>query len=294
MIDLKPAGLNHFIASYVIKAKKIAIIETGPTATVPNLLTGLEEIEVDKRDVGIVAVSHIHLDHSGGAGTLLSHLPNAKLVVHKRGAPHIVNPIKLWAQSREVLNEIAGLYGEPVPVDSKRMILSEEGMTYDLGENVELRVIETLGHASHHQSFYEKRSQGIFPGDTAGVYIPEFDAMIPTTPPPFHLQTTFASIQKLQQLRPKQLFFSHFGRARFASERLRRYSNQLRLWADIVVEKLKMDVSVEDIREEIEKRDPYMCKVRDHVKTHPIINKGTIPQSIEGFIEYFQRIKGGD
>ena len=294
LVDLKPAGLSQFIASYIIKAKKIAIIETGPAVTVPNLLSGLEEIKVKKEDVDFVLVSHIHLDHSGGAGSLLNYLPNAKLVVHRRGVPHIVNPQKLWMQSKQVLSEIAELYKAPVPVESKRIIVAEDTMAFNLGNSVELRVVETLGHASHHQSFYEKRSQGIFTGDTLGVYIHSFDALIPTTPPPFHLETTLASIRKLKQLKPRCLFYSHFGQDLRASEKLQMYDGQLRLWASIIAKKMRENATLKEIREEIEKHDPQMRKVSTHIRTHPIINKGTIPQSIQGFMGYFNHINERD
>ncbi|MDH5448928.1 MAG: MBL fold metallo-hydrolase [Candidatus Bathyarchaeota archaeon] len=288
LIDLKPAGFSHFIASYVLKAKKTAIIETGPTATIPNLLAGLREIEVDAKDVDYVAVSHIHLDHGGGAGTLLSHLPKAKLIVHKRGAPHIADPARLWSQSKQVLGKVAELYEEPVSVIKERIIVAKDRMTVDLGEGVELKAIETLGHASHHQSFYEKRSKGVFPGDTAGIYIPEFKTITPTTPPPFHLETALASIEKLKQLKPKLLYYSHFGRATDALEKLQTHADQLRLWANVVAEKMKEGATIEEIKEEIANRDSEVHKVKSYIKTHPIMGRGTFSQNIQGFIEYFK------
>jgi glyoxylase-like metal-dependent hydrolase (beta-lactamase superfamily II) len=291
LIDLQPAGFCHFIASYVLKADSVAIVESGPTVTVPNVLAGLQEIGVDDEDVDYVAVSHIHLDHGGGAGLLLSHLPNARLIVHRRGASHIASPGKLWAQARQVLGKVAELYEEPLPVSSKRIIVAEDGMTFDLGEGVEITVVETLGHASHHQSFYEKKSGGIFPGDAAGIYIPEHDVIIPTTPAPFHLETTLASIEKLKQLKPKLLYYSHFGRAAKASERLQSHADQLRLWAEIVAEKMKEVATVEEMQQEIEKRDLATRKVSDYIKSHPILNRGVISQNIQGFIEYFRNLE---
>jgi len=288
LIDLKPANFSHFIASYVIKSAKVAIVEAGPTVTVPNLLAGLKEIGVGVEDVDYVAVSHIHLDHGGGAGALLKHLPNARLIVHKRGAPHMVNPGKLWTQARQVLGKVAELYEAPVPVAKERIIVSEDGMVLDLGSGVELKVIETLGHASHHQSFYEKRSEGIFPGDTAGIYIPEFNVIIPTTPPPFHLETTLASIEKLKQLNPKPLYYSHFGQATDASEKLQAHADQLKLWANIVAEKMKEEATIDEMQEEIIKRDPAIRKVKDYINTHPILGRGVILQNIQGFTWYFK------
>ena len=288
LIDLRPAGFSHFIASYVIKAEKVAIIETGPTVTVPNLLEGLRAINVEAKDVEYVALSHIHLDHGGGAGTLLEHLPRARLVVHRRGAPHLLNPARLWSQAKHVLGRVAELYEEPIPVAEKRIVVTEDGMSLDLGKGMELRVIETLGHASHHQSFYETSSHAIFPGDIAGIYIPEFDAIIPTTPPPFFLETTLASIDKLKQLRPKTLYYSHFGPATAAMKKLQLHSDQLRLWANIIRAKLEEGASVDKMTEEIAKRDSAIRATKDYIATHPIMGRGIVAQNIEGFIGYLR------
>jgi glyoxylase-like metal-dependent hydrolase (beta-lactamase superfamily II) len=288
LIDLKPNGFSRFIASYVIKARKAAIIESGPAVTLPNLLAGLAEIGVSAEDVGYVAVSHVHLDHGGGAGKLLSYLPKAKLVVHKRGVPHIADPEKLWTQARQVLGGVAELYEEPMPLAEDRIVAGEDGMCLDLGEGVELTVIETLGHASHHQSFYEKTSRGVFPGDAAGIYIPEFGVIIPTTPPPFHMETALSSIEKLKQLKPKLLYYSHFGRATGAVKKLLTHADQLRLWAEVVAEKMKEGASLEEMTNEIERRDPALSKVKDYLHTHPILGRGAITQNIQGFTEYLE------
>lgn len=291
LIDLKPDGFSHFIASYVIKARKVVIVESGPVVTLPNLLAGLREIGVAAEDVDYVAVSHVHLDHGGGGAKLLSCLPNAKLVVHRRGAPHIIDPEKLWTQARQVLDKVAELYEKPVPVAEERIIAAEDNMVLDLGEGAKLTVVETLGHASHHQSFYETKSRGVFPGDAAGIYIPEFDVIIPTTPRPFHLETALKSIEKLKQLKPRVLYYSHFGPANEAVEKLQMHAEQLMLWAEVVAEKMKAGATLEEIKKEMEKRDPSLRKVKDYLQTHPILGTGAILQSVEGFAEYFKRLE---
>lgn len=288
LIDLKPGGFSHFIASYVIKAERVAIVESGPLVTLPNLLAGLREIHVSTKDVDYVAVSHVHLDHGGGAAKLLNLLPNAKLVVHKRGVPHIINPDRLWTQARQVLGKVAELYEKPEPVAEERTIAAEEGMVLDLGEGVELMVLETLGHASHHQSLYEKASRGIFPGDAAGIYIPEFDVIIPTTPPPLYLEAALASIEKLEQLKPEVIYYSHFGQANNALEKLKMHASQLKLWAEIVTEKIRDEATLGEMKEEIERRDPALSKVKGYLATHPILSRGAITQSIQGFEEYLK------
>ncbi len=286
LIDLKPADFPQVIASYVLRAEKIAIVESGPTSTVHNLLTGLMEIGVAYKDIDYVFVSHIHLDHCGGAGSLLEYLPNAKLVVHRRGAPHVVKPEKLWTQANHALGEVAKLYGEPVPVPERRVIISEDGRVFDLGEGVELEIVETLGHASHHQCFIQRSCERVFSGDTAGIYIPKFDVIFPTTPSPLRLDMLLTSIEKLKRLRPKSLCYSHFGQVNDALGKLQKYVDQLKLWESVVDDMMKEDASDEEIKDVLERRDPSMLKIRDYVKIHPTLRRDFILQNIQAFRGY--------
>jgi len=290
IIDLKPVGLENFIASYVLKGEKITVIvETGPTCSVPNLLAGLKEIGVRNEDIGYVAVSHIHIDHAGGAGTLMRHLPNAKLVVHAKGAPHMIRPEKLWKQSKLVLGEVAVVYGEIEPVPENRVITPSEGTTLDLGGSVQLKVLETLGHASHHLGYFESESQGIFQGDAAGIYFPRLDVTIPTSPAPFHFELTMSSIEKLIQLQPKRLYYTHYGPVEKAVERLRKYEAQLQLWAKIVSDAVKRGDTPESIHEQILEQDPQMRVAASIIKKHLVLREGVEMQSIQGYVEYFKR-----
>lgn len=289
LIDLKPVGLENFIASYVLKGTKIAVVETGPTVTVNNLLAGLREFNIKPEDVDYVAVSHIHPDHGGGAGTLLPYLPNAKMVVHPRGVPHLVDPSKLWTQAKQVLGVVAEIYGEILPVPLERIVSAFDGMVLDLGEGVELKVLETLGHAAHHMSFYEKGSRMVFAGDAAGIYFPQFDKTIPTTPPPFHLDLTFASIEKLVGLNPKTICYTHFGAAEDAVRRLKAYAEQLRLWARIVSESMKRGESLESLYKEIAEKDPSVGVVADFIRNHVVLDRGVVRQAIQGFMGFYEK-----
>lgn len=290
LIDLKPMGIESFIAAYVLKGRKVAIVETGPTSSVKNLLAGLLELGMRTREIDYVAVSHVHTDHAGGAGTLLRHLPNARLLVHVRGAPHLVKPEKLWRQSRQVLGEIAEMYGEIQPVPEKRIIAATDGMAIDLGEGIELKVLETLGHASHHLSYYESLGGGIFPGDAAGIYLNKFNVVIPTTPAPFHLEMTLSSLNKLIKMAPNTLYYTHFGQASDAVQRMRAHVAQLKLWAEIVLKGMKSGEDMEIIRERVLEEDPSMKAIADFVKAHLVLGKGVVTQNIRGFIEYLRKI----
>src|SRR3989304_2393717 len=123
LIDLQTGGFKNLIASYLLKGKQTTIIETGPTSSIPNLLSALKELNVQPEDVEYVAISHVHVDHSGGTGTLLKSLPNANVIVHSRGAPHLANPEKLWLQSQITLGKGAEFFGEPEPVPQESIDL---------------------------------------------------------------------------------------------------------------------------------------------------------------------------
>ena len=289
LIDVETAGLRNFIASYVLKGTRVAIVETGPTSSVPNLLSGLESLNVRLEDVDYAAVSHIHLDHGGGAGTLIKHLPNAKVIVHQRGAPHLANPEKLWQQSEEVLGNLTKLYGKPEPVPAERIIAATDGMVFDLGNNVRLRVIETLGHASHHLSYQETFGGGVLPGDAAGIYLNEIDAVVPTTPMPFRLDIALASLDKLIKLEPKALYYSHFGEAGDPVGKLQTYASQLELWTKIARHGIQKGEDLETVRERIIETDPSIRRAVNFVKAHPVYNETVLYNSVQGIMEFAEK-----
>jgi glyoxylase-like metal-dependent hydrolase (beta-lactamase superfamily II) len=233
-----------------------------------------------------VAVSHIHLDHAGGVGTLLHHLPNAQVVVHPKGAPHLAHPEKLWEQSKTVLGSITDLYGAPEAVPEERIIASADGMTLDIGNDISLRVVETTGHASHHQSYCEPSCEGVFPGDAAGIYLNDIDVIVPTTPAPFRMDIALASLDKLMNLKPKSLFYSHFGKSSDALEKLYAYVRQLKLWARVAKQELDKGESLETISERIVESDVSIQRVLDYVRVHPVLGETVLRNSVQGVVDF--------
>jgi glyoxylase-like metal-dependent hydrolase (beta-lactamase superfamily II) len=288
MVELETGGFKNLICSYVIKGKKPLLVESGPTNSIANLLSGLKELKVSFEDIEYIAVTHVHLDHGGGVGTLLKSLPNAKVIVHPRGAPHLIDPERLWPSSQKVLGFVSDIFGKPEPVPKDRIIAMTEG-TFDLGYGAKLSVTETVGHASHNLSFQESFNGGIFPGDAAGTYLPEFDVVVPTTPPPFYLDSALASLDKLVSLSPTVLYFSHFGKADHAIERLKNYKMQLQLWANIAEEGVKNNWTLDQVRDKITTQDQVMGLVADYVKTHPIYQKTVLENCIKGFMRYAEQ-----
>jgi glyoxylase-like metal-dependent hydrolase (beta-lactamase superfamily II) len=285
IVELETGGFKNLICSYVIKGKKPFLVESGPSKSIPSLLFGLNELDVKLEDVEYVAVTHIHLDHGGGVGNLLKFLPNAKVIVHPRGMPHLVDPERLWSSSQKVLGFVSEIFGKPEPVPKERVIPVTEG-TFDLGNEAKLTVSETVGHASHNLSFQESFNGGIFPGDAAGTYLPEFDVVVPTTPPPFYLDAALSSLDKLISLNPTVLYFSHFGKASNAIERLKNYKLQLKLWADIAEDGVRKNQSLEEIRDRILAEDIVMDQVLSFVRSHRIYSKTVLENCVRGFVEY--------
>lgn len=206
-------------ASYLLQhGGKAAIIETGVTNTVPRILNALGNRGVAREDVLFVIPTHVHLDHAGGAGALMREFPDARLVVHPRGARHMIDPSKLWAGSVDVYGEdmLERVYGRPVPVDEARVVVAGDGHEVELAGRV-LTFIDTPGHARHHFSVWDETSRGFFSGDTFGISYRETDSdrgaylMPTTTPVQFDPPAWHASIDRYLSFRPERMFLTHFS-----------------------------------------------------------------------------------
>ena len=185
---------------------------------------------------------------------------------------------------------VSEIFGKPEPVPKERLIPVSEG-SFDLDGNGKLEVFETLGHASHNLSFLETLNGGVFPGDAAGTYFPEFDAVIPTTPPPFRLDVALASLDKLISLKPVVLYYSHFGKATAAVQRLQDYRTQLQLWGKIAEEGVKEKQSFEQICERIVREDKIMNRLVSYLSAHPIYSVTALGNTVRGFVEYAKALQ---
>lgn len=209
-----------FTASHLlVEDGQAAFIDIGPTSKLPALLEVLARKRIPYDHVRYVMVTHVHLDHAGGAGKLLQELPNAQLVVHPKGARHMVNPDRLIAGATAVYGEEAmrTQFGEILPVPRERVIEPADNTTLALGER-QLLIRHTAGHARHHYCVIDERSQGIFTGDAFGVSYREFGVardslLIPATAPTqFEPEEMHASIDRLMAYRPRCLYLTHFGK----------------------------------------------------------------------------------
>jgi glyoxylase-like metal-dependent hydrolase (beta-lactamase superfamily II) len=209
----------QFDAAYlIVEQGRGALIDCGTTLSVPRLLQGIHAAGLAPEAIDWLILTHVHLDHAGGAGALLQHLPKARCVVHPRGAPHMIDPTKLIAGATAVYGEeeMARSYGSIVPVPQERVDLAHDNHLVDLAGR-SLRCLDTPGHANHHICIWDEASASVLAGDTFGISYRELDSargsfIFPTTTPvQFDPEALKSSIQRLLALKPRQILLTHYG-----------------------------------------------------------------------------------
>lgn len=234
-IDTHDLNRDERTSAYVLIDEKIALIETSASPSVPYIIEGLEELSISLEDIDYLIVTHIHLDHAGGAGLFLQSCPNAKFVVHPRGASHMIDPSRLIASAKSVYGEeFNELFDPIVPIDAERVIEIGHGEVLSLGEH-QLTFYHTEGHAKHHVSIHYSATNGMFVGDTTGVRYPEMDGeevdlIIPSTSPNQYDPVTMEkSIQFYESKNVAELYFGHYGAYQNPKEAYR----QVRYWTPL-------------------------------------------------------------
>ncbi|MEN1941541.1 MBL fold metallo-hydrolase [Luteimonas sp. MJ246] len=222
IIDTGFGERPDFCAAYlVVEAGRAALIDCGTLHSVPRMLAALDAAGVARDAVDYLIATHVHLDHAGGAGALLRDLPSATLVVHPRGAPHLVDPQKLVASARQVYGDalFERAYGGLVPAAAGRVLEAADGQVLDLAGRP-LRLAHTPGHALHHLSVWDERTRAWFTGDAFGISYRELDVggrpfAIPTTSPvQFDPVQMKDSIRRLLSVEPDTCYVTHFGGVR--------------------------------------------------------------------------------
>lgn len=205
----------------IVEKGRVAFVETANNASLPRALEALQQLGLGPEAVDWVVVTHVHLDHAGGAGSYLQAFPNAKLVVHPRGARHMADPSKLWAGTVAVYGEevARNMYGELLPIPVERIVEGSDKKVIDLAGR-ELICLDTPGHARHHLCLLDTRSGCLFTGDVFGLSYRELDvdgrpAIIPTTTPvQFEPEEMRRSIDLILSYQPPALYLTHFSEVR--------------------------------------------------------------------------------
>ena len=237
-----PHGISAIDSGYVrpqldaihiiVERGRVAVVDSGTNDSIPLVLAALADKGLGPESIDFVLLTHVHLDHAGGAGLLMTKAPNARLVVHPRGARHMIDPSKLMAATRDVYGAEAAtqMYGDLVPVPKDRVIEATDGATVDLAGRT-LTFHDTPGHAKHHNCIHDGATGHLFTGDMFGLSYRELDRdgrqfVFPaTTPTQFDPEAFHRSIERMTALKPEALYLTHYGKVvdvpRIASDLLR-------------------------------------------------------------------------
>jgi glyoxylase-like metal-dependent hydrolase (beta-lactamase superfamily II) len=232
-IDTLTGGMTSVTAGYLLDAPRPALIECGPALSVGNVIAGLRSLGMDPDDLAYLVLTHIHLDHAGGAGDVAAAFPNATVVVSEVGARHLHDPDRLNASANRVYGELYDtVYGACTPIDAPRILAVADGDRVDLGGGRELELLYTPGHAKHHIGVHDSGTDAIFSGDSVGVKLPGMSHIRPATPPAdFHLDAALSSLQRYVDRAPTRVYLAHYGPVDPPDASLHEAIDRLRLWA---------------------------------------------------------------
>jgi glyoxylase-like metal-dependent hydrolase (beta-lactamase superfamily II) len=218
-VDAEYLYSGHAAAHVIEDGGRAAFVDVGTNSSVPYLLDALAQLGIARAAVDYLLLTHVHLDHAGGAGALMRALPNARALLHPRGAGHMIDPTRLIAGSKAVYGEepFRRMYGELLPIPAERVHAVTDGERVQLGART-LELIHTPGHAQHHYVVVDQAHASIFSGDTFGISYRALDTqngafITPSTvPTQFDPEQHLASIDRMLAYRPESMYLMHFSR----------------------------------------------------------------------------------
>lgn len=297
VVDTIDGGIEERTGIYIIKRDKIAIIDTCTSKAVPRILAALDELDIAYDAVDYLIVTHVHLDHAGGAGLLLQSLPNAQFYVHPKGARHLIDPTRLIESARSVYGEqFNELFDPIVPIPQERVVLAEHETRVSMGD-ADFVFYDTPGHARHHISIYDEASNSMFVGDTTGVNFPVitkagYDLVLPSTSPnQYDPDEMEASIAFYESLALDRIFLGHYSKVEPPTTAY----TQVRFWTPIFLSLTKkalaeapeapVDRLVELLLEKITEdavANGYTGELQQHILNDVVV-------SSQGLVHYFSK-----
>ena len=287
MLDTYGLGQPSTVSVYLVKGTKPTLVDCGYASSYESVLRGLAEVGVMPTDVRYVIPTHVHLDHAGAAGRLLKEMPNAQVLAHEKGAPHLVDPTRLIESSTKVFGSaIMELYGLPEPIPQDRITAVREEASLDLGDGLSATLIHTPGHAPHQISVVLDRTKAMFTADAVGIVYPGMKALIPTTPPPsFNPTELVATIGTIRQTKPSELLVPHFGARKDVDWVFDRSAELVQRWVGEVKGLWKRGMSLEEATEAMQGEVARDAGTVDL----PIYAQISIRTSVMGIIHYLEK-----
>lgn len=292
-VDLNFLGYPNIIATGVLHGPGgVALIDPGPSTSVPTLRSTLERSGIRMADVRQILLTHIHLDHAGCTGSLVKENPSIDVFVHERGAIHLADPAKLLSSATRLYGQdMDRLWGEFLPVPQERLHELRGGETIEAGGRT-LQVAYTPGHASHHVSYFEPSTRIAFVGDTAGIRRGTGKYVMPAAPPPdVDLELWRESEAKILAWEPDTLFLTHFGPWQGARAHFQVLMQRTEQWSAIV-RRLLADVTLDDTERERRFVDEALLDLRRAVgdtQADQYNRAGRLDYSWQGLARYWQK-----
>lgn len=273
--------VGRVVSVYLIREREGVLIDPGPASVVPFILRGMRRLAMQK--LSYVIPTHIHLDQGGGMGKLAELFPEALVVLHPRGARHVVDPSRLIQATRAIHGDDFEVhYGPILPVPESQVKVPEDGEVITV-DGRELQVVYTPGHAPHHVVVFDKKTHGLFCGQAAGVSSPVADSFpLPSAAPPdFDLDSYLATIERVKRLKPQLLFYPHGGVGREPEKLISMLMKNTLMFRDVTLKALREDKTPEVIAR----------RVREHAAAHlglDLRNVG-IEMMVLGYIAHFAK-----
>ena len=292
-IDLNFRGSQRVIATAVLAGPDgLVLIDPGPTSCLATLEAGLRDRGFTLRDVRSLLLTHIHLDHAGAAGTIVERVPEIRVHVHERGAPHMIDPEKLLASATRLYGDVMDtVWGAFLPVPADRIVVLKGGERLDVAGHG-FRVAYTPGHAKHHVSFLDEQSGMAYVGDTGGVRLGGDYIFAPTPPPDIDVEAWRVSLDVIDAWQPVSLFLTHFGPVTPARAHLARFGDALTSAAERVKALLAAGGSDEEmVRKFIDemRRDARMSLPEHEAKVAELA--APFDQLWQGLARYWEKKK---
>jgi glyoxylase-like metal-dependent hydrolase (beta-lactamase superfamily II) len=287
VLDTYALGQPGTVSAYLVKGPKPALIDCGYATSYENVLGGLAEAGVMPTDIRYLIPTHVHLDHAGAAGRLLKGMPNAEVIAHERGVPHLIDPTRLIESSTKVFGEaIMRLYGDPEPIPADRVTAVGKEAALDLGGGLSATLIHTPGHAPHQISVVLDQPRIMFTADAVGIVYPGMKAMIPTTPPPSFDPTQLATtIGTIRQTKPSGLLVPHFGGRKDVEWVFDRTTELVMRWVEEVKGLWKKGLSLDAATEVMEGEVARDAGTADL----PIFAQVSVRTSVMGIMHYLEK-----
>lgn len=280
-IEVFDHRIDSLFAIYFINEGEGVLIEPGPASMIPHIQEALKQLGMP--DLGFIIPTHIHIDHGGAIGSLAQLFPNAKVFVHPRGTKHVIDPSRLIESTKMAFgDDFEDRYGPLIPVPESQMGIPHDEEVISINGR-ELQFFHAPGHAPHHIAILDRKTEGLFSGESLGVPSRGLKSTpLPTAAPPsFDLEEYLKTIEKLRQLRPKLLFYSHDGTGKNPEELIPKVAENTKNVGDIILKALKEGKSVEAIN----------ARLTEQICERFSKNEGDIiwTMTVHGYIHYFQK-----